>query len=136
MILHCTDLRVRYAETDRMGYAYYGNYATYFEVARVETLRSLGITYKSLEDAGILLPVVDFHIRYFAPAHYDDEIRITTSISQMPASRLRFEYQTHRGTVLLNEAETDLVFVDASSGKPIRCPNEIRNQLQRYFENI
>ncbi|MFM7728720.1 MAG: acyl-CoA thioesterase, partial [Flavobacteriales bacterium] len=100
MISHSIFLRVRYAETDRMGYVYYGNYATYFEVARVETLRAIGITYKSLEDEGILLPVVDFRIRYFAPAHYDDEICITCAITEMPSARIRFQYQTHRGETL------------------------------------
>jgi acyl-CoA thioester hydrolase len=134
MISHTTHIRVRYAETDRMGYVYYGNYATYFEVARVETLRSSGITYKSLEDAGILLPVVDFHIRYFAPAHYDDEIAITTAITKLPTAKLRFQYQTHRGETLLNEAETDLVFVDATTSKPIRCPKDILEKLQPYFD--
>lgn len=134
MISHTTHMRVRYAETDRMGYVYYGNYATYFEVARVEALRACGITYKSLEDAGILLPVIDFHIRYFAPAHYDDEIRITTAIAQLPTAKLRFQYQTHRGETLLNEAETDLVFVDAATGKPMRCPSDILTKLSALFE--
>ena len=134
MISHLTHLRVRYAETDRMGYVYYGNYATYFEVARVETLRACGITYKSLEDAGILLPVIDFHIRYFSPAHYDDEIQITTAISQLPTARIQFQYQTHRGETLLNEAETDLVFVDAATGKPMRCPQDILMKLSTFFD--
>jgi len=107
MIYHTSHIRVRYAETDRMGYVYYGNYATFFEVARVETLRSSGIT---------------------------DEIVITTAISQPPTAKLRFHYQTHRGETLLNEAETDLVFVDASTGKPIRCPKDILEKLQPYFD--
>jgi len=134
MITHSIFPRVRYAETDRMGYVYYGNYAAYFEVARVETLRSCGITYKSLEDEGILLPVVDFSVRYFAPAHYDDEIRITCAITEMPTARIRFQYQTHRGDVLLNEGETDLVFVNAQSGKPMRCPAHVLQKLNTLFE--
>ncbi len=134
MITHTTTIRVRYAETDRMGYVYYGNFATYFEVARVETLRAFGITYKSLEDAGILLPVVDFSTRYFAPAHYDDQLEITTAIPEMPSSRLRFQYQTFRGEKLLNEGETDLVFVNASTGKPMRCPSEVSTILASHFK--
>ena len=86
-------LRVRYSETDRMGYCYYGNYATYFEVARVECLRSLGITYKSLEDEGILLPVVDFKIRYIKPAFYDDELKIKTYIRELPTAKIKFDYE-------------------------------------------
>ena len=73
-------LRVRYAETDRMGYAYYGNYATWFEVARVEALRTLGLNYRELEDDGILLPVIDYHTRYLKPAFYDDELTVKTTI--------------------------------------------------------
>jgi acyl-CoA thioester hydrolase len=117
-----------------MGFVYYGNYATYFEVARVETLRACNVTYKSLEDAGILLPVIDFHIRYFAPAHYDDQIEITTTISELPTAKLRFHYQTYRGETLLNEAETDLVFVDAATSKPMRCPQEILTKLSEFFD--
>ncbi len=77
-----TQMRVRYAETDRMGYAYYGNYATYFEVARVEALRELGMSYRELEDSGILLPVRDLHIKYHKPAYYDDLLTIKTSIAK------------------------------------------------------
>jgi acyl-CoA thioester hydrolase len=134
MISHTTTIRVRYAETDRMGFVYYGNYATYFEVARVETLRSVGITYKSLEDSGILLPVVRFQIHYNAPAHYDDEIQIKTTITEEPKVRLKFSYQSYCGETLLNEAETDLVFMSAFDKKPMRCPEDLSAVLKSYFE--
>lgn len=133
MIHHQTSLRVRYAETDRMGYVYYGNYAVYFEVARVETLRSLGITYKSLEDEGVLLPVADYVIRYHKPAHYDDELRIETTILEMPGVRIKFQYKTYRGDELLNTASTDLVFVDKSTGKPMRCPLDVSEAMKVHF---
>ena len=77
-------IRVRYAETDRMGYVYYGNYAQYFEVARVEMLRNLGISYKSLEDSGVILPVIDFTIKYIKPAFYDDFLTVKITLKQMP----------------------------------------------------
>ncbi|MFN0032412.1 MAG: acyl-CoA thioesterase [Flavobacteriales bacterium] len=125
--------RVRYAETDRMGYAYYGNYATYFEVARVEALRTLGITYKSLEDEGVLLPVVEYNVRFLLPAYYDDELTIETVISEMPSARIRFEYETKRGDTVLNKAWTILVFVDKQSGRPIRCPHDVADALKKYF---
>jgi acyl-CoA thioester hydrolase len=133
--MFCTEtkIRVRYAETDRMGYAYYGNYAIYFEVARVEALRAAGITYKSLEDEGVLLPVLDFQIRYFAPAHYDDELTIRTTITQLPTVRISFEYETFRGDELLNKAKTDLVFVDKKTGKPIKCPQDVLSALNAHF---
>ena len=135
MILHTTSIRVRYAETDQMGFVYYGNYATYFEVARVEMLRSVAITYRSLEENGILLPVVRFQINYLAPAHYDDELLIKTFIREQPSARIKFEYQTYRGETLLNEAETDLVFTDAATKKPMRCPAQLSNILNAHFSN-
>jgi acyl-CoA thioester hydrolase len=135
MFRNNTALRVRYAETDRMGYSYYGNYAIYFEVARVETLRSMGITYKSLEDEGILLPVVEFHVRYFLPAFYDDELIIQTIIPEMPTARIRFEYETMRGDQLLNKAWTDLVFVDKQTGRPTKCPKHVLDAISSNWTN-
>ncbi len=116
-----------------MGFVYYGNYATYFEVARVETLRSIGITYRSLEDNGILLPVVRFQINYAAPALYDDELNIKTIIRELPGVRLKFEYHTYRGETLLNDAETELVFTDASTKRPMRCPEHVSKLLSVHF---
>jgi acyl-CoA thioester hydrolase len=94
-----TKVRVRYAETDRMGYCYYGNFAAYFEVARVEALRELGVTYKQLEDDGVILPVLDYQIRYFKPALYDEELRIETIFEKVEGARIHFSYITY------NEAE-------------------------------
>ncbi|MDZ4823079.1 MAG: thioesterase family protein [Flavobacteriales bacterium] len=133
MLIHETTLRVRYAETDRMGYSYYGNYAIYFEVARVEALRSAGITYRILEDEGILLPVVEYNIRFIKPAYYDDELRIRTIIATMPSAKIHFDYETFRGDELLNRAWTDLVFVEKISGKPLRCPADVVSALQSFF---
>lgn len=126
-------LRVRYAETDRMGYTYYGNYATYFEVARVESLRELGVSYRQLEDEGILLPVSEYSIKFLKPAFYDDELVIKTNIIELPTARIKFSYQTWRGDDLLNEAKTDLVFVDKTSGRPTRCPEQVLDKLRNYF---
>ncbi len=133
MFCNESKLRVRYAETDRMGYAYYGNYAVYFEVGRVEALRAIGITYKSLEDEGVLLPVVDFHIRYFLPAFYDDELTIRTKITQLPSVRISFEYETYRGEELLNKGKTDLVFVNKETGKPMKCPADVLEAMNKFF---
>jgi acyl-CoA thioester hydrolase len=126
-----TKLRVRYAETDKMGFCYYGNYASYFEVARVEALREKGISYKELEDAGILLPVTHFEIRYFQAAKYDELLEIKTQITLLKGVRIAFAYQTYneQGT-LLNEATTELVFVLAASLKPMAIPTFILDQLQ------
>jgi len=126
-----TKLRVRYSETDKMGFCYYGNYAQYFEVARVEALRELGIVYKLLEENGILLPVTEIHIRYLQPAKYDDLLEIKTSITKFQGTRMYFQYEVwNEEGILLNDAETTLVFVDANSMKPIPIPTFVVNILQ------
>jgi acyl-CoA thioester hydrolase len=127
-------LRIRYAETDRMGYAYYGNYATYFEVARVEAMRALGIPYKKLEDEGIILPVAEFHVKYKKPAYYDDEITVKVTIKEIPKIRFRFDYETYNSEGdLLNSAFTELVFVNKDTGRPMLIPDHIRTIISPYF---
>lgn len=122
---------VRYSETDRMGYLYYGHYAAYFEVARVEALRELGVVYKQLEDEGILLPVRTFNIHYKAPAHYDDTVQIQTRIKQFSGTRILFHFESFRSDTLLNTAEVELVFVDKNTGRPCKAPEHI----VRLFED-
>lgn len=125
-----TNIRVRYAETDQMGYCYYGNYASYFEVARVEALRQRGIQYKELEQNGILLPVKKLEITYHQPAKYDDLLEIRTQIVQLEGVRIAFTYKTYNEAgVLLNEAYTLLVFVSAETQKPMAIPASIIEQL-------
>ena len=136
MFTHSIQLRVRYAETDKMGYVYYGNYATYFEVARVETMRAFGISYKTLEDDGIMMPVLDYKSKYVRPAKYDDLLTITIFIKSMPTARILFEYEVkNEEGVLLNVAETTLVFVDMKTGKPCVVPPNFKSMLQPFFEN-
>jgi acyl-CoA thioester hydrolase len=125
-----TNIRVRYAETDQMGYCYYGNYASYFEVARVEALRQRGISYKELEQNGILLPVKKLEITYHQPAKYDDLLEIRTQIVQLEGVRIAFSYNTYNEVGdLLNEAYTLLVFVSADTQKPMAIPTAILEQL-------
>ena len=128
---HTIEIRVRYSETDRMGYAYYGNYSVYFEVARVETMKSLGVSYKELEDSGIMLPVLEYSIKYFKPAYYDDLLTVKTIIPEEPGVRIRFLYETYNQSgVLLNKAETSLVFVDSTTMKPIKPPEQMLNKFR------
>jgi acyl-CoA thioester hydrolase len=125
-----TKIRVRYSETDQMGFCYYGNYASYFEVARVEALRELNIYYKELEKIGVLLPVKKFEIAYHHPAKYDDLLEIRTRIVQLEGVRIGFEYKTYNEEgVLLNEAYTLLVFISAVTQKPIAAPAEFLNLI-------
>ncbi|MBI4945637.1 MAG: acyl-CoA thioesterase [Bacteroidetes bacterium] len=127
-------IRVRYGETDRMGYVYYGNYAEYFEVARVEALRELGLNYKDVEDSGILLPVYTFSIKYFKPAFYDDMLTIKTTIKEIPQTRITFEYETYNEKKeLLNKGETVLVFIDTKTNKPRTTPENFIEKLKKFF---
>ena len=130
-----TKIRVRYAETDQMGYCYYGNYAQYFEVARVEALRSLGVTYKTMEENGIWLPVVDFSIKYLQPAYYDEELTILTNVVKEPTIRIFFTYETYNEKKeKINFGETSLVFLHKKLKKPVNCPNNLREKLKKYFK--
>ena len=129
-----TSLRVRYAETDRMGYVYYGNYAGYYEVGRVEALRSLGMSYREMEDSGIMLPVLSYNIKYFKPSFYDDLLTIKTTIPEIPNTRIKFLYKMYNTQgVLLNEGETTLVFVNIKTGKPCQAPADFIHKIQPFF---
>lgn len=131
MISNDIQVRVRYAETDQMGYVYYGNYATYFEVARVELLRSIGFTYKKLEEEGIMLPVFDFSIKYFKPAFYDELLTIKTKVEYNDGARILFHYETlNESGVTLNKAETTLVFIDRKTNRPTSMPDEMKMVFQ------
>ena len=126
-------LRVRYSETDRMGYCYYGNYASFLEIGRVESLRSLGISYKSLEDNGVMLPVSEFQVKYISPAYYDDMLLIETKISAIKGVRIYFDYFIYNDNQkLIASAMTILVFIDAISKKPVPPPKELLSIIQSY----
>ena len=136
MFEHSTKIRVRYAETDQMGYMYYGNYAQYFEVGRVETMRKLDMSYKQIEDKGIIMPVRDLQVQYFKPALYDDELTIETSIPKLPAAKILFEYRIENAEEeLICTGHTTLVFVDPSTGKPMRAPKYFMEKISGFFDN-
>lgn len=130
---HSTKLRVRYGETDQMGYCYYGNYAMYFEVGRVEALRSLGMSYKSLEEQGIMLPVASYGVQYKMPALYDDELTINTVISGVNGARLEFEYTIEKEGKTIATAHTTLVFVDKTSMRPCQPPQNFIDLIKSYI---
>ena len=135
MFEHKTIVRTRYSEVDRMGYVYYGNYATYFEVGRVEAMRELGISYAEMEEAGIMMPVIRYEINYKRPAFYDEELTIITRVKQVPRSRIMFEYETWNAKgEFLNSALTELVFVDSKTMKPQRAPQVIVDAANKYLK--
>ena len=132
MYTHITKLRVRYSDTDQMKYAYYGVYAKYLEIGRVELLRSIGIYHKQIEELGFGLPVVNLKINYRRPAFYDDLLTIETTIKQINNIKLIFKYKIYNEQdELLNTAETTLVFVDLETRKICIPPNLIFNKLQK-----
>jgi len=136
MYISETSLRVRYAETDQMAYVYYGNYPQYFEVARVEALRSIGLSYKKIEDEGVMLPVLKLEVKYIAPAKYDDLLKIKTRIAEMPKTRITFEHEIYNEAGnLLTLGKVELVFVNIKSGKPCRAPHSLIASLESTFSS-
>ena len=135
MFTHNSQLRIRYSETDQMGYCYYGNYAQFFEIGRVETLRAIGVSYKSLENQGIMLPVLDLNIKYIKPALYDDLITVKTTIKTTPKVKIEFDYEIfNEDHELLTVGSTTLVFINSKTMKPIKAPNEVIEKLRIEIE--
>ena len=134
MYTHTTKIRVRYGETDQMGYVYYGNYASYFEVARVEALRHLGMSYKALEEEGIMMPVLENHSYYHHPAVYDDLLTTEVSLPEMPGVKITFHYKIHNESgKLVHSGETKLAFIRADSKRPCRPPQRMLELLQPFY---
>ena len=135
MFEHTTKLRVRYGETDQMGYMYYGNYAEFYEVGRVEMLRSLDMTYSAMEASGIMMPVLEMKCKYIKPALYDEEISIKVIMDKMPGVRIHFRYELYNpNDELINLGETLLVFVNMKTSKPCLPPQDFIDKLKPFFE--
>lgn len=128
-------IRVRYADTDQMGYVYYGNYARYYEIGRVEALRSVGFSYKEMEETGVMMPVYENKSRYIKPARYDDELTIKVLMQKLPGTRVVFEYEIrNQDDVLLNVGETTLVFQKMENAKLCIAPAKLLEKLNPYFQ--
>ena len=134
-MIHTThSLRVRYGETDPMKYVYYGNYAEYLEVARVELFRELGIPYNEIEHQGIWLPVSEFSIKYLKPGLYDEILEIHTYIKKLPGVRIEFEYEIYNSSnEKITEAKTTLFFLDAKKNKVVKCPDFLMQLLLKNW---
>jgi acyl-CoA thioester hydrolase len=129
---HSLQIRVRYSETDQMGVVYHGNYIPYFEIGRVEWLRTQGVSYKSLEEGGIALPIVSMTLNYKKPARYDDLLNIKTTFKSQSSVKIEFECEiTDADGALLTTAYFLLVFVDIKTGKPIAPPKHIKEILDK-----
>ncbi len=134
MFVSETKLRVRYSETDQMGVVYYGNYAQYYEVGRVEAMRKLGVSYLEMEKKGIVMPILSMSCKYIRPAKYDDLLTVRTTIAGIPETRIKFDYEIfdEKGN-LLNIGETILVFVNIKTFKPCKCPQWFAKLLKNKF---
>ena len=127
-------VRVRYAETDQMGVVYHGNYAQYFEMGRVEWLRNLGVSYKWMEDNGVMLPVVSLEMNYKKPARYDDLLRVKTILKSQTTVKIEFDYEIYNEqNQLLTTGYSMLVFVDMKTGRPIVPPKYVSDKINEII---
>lgn len=135
-MIHTThSIRVRYGETDPMKYVYYGNYAQYFEMGRVELFRSIGMSYDEIENQGIWLPVSEYKIKYLKPAKYDELLEIHTYIRKKPMARIEFEYEIYNPSgEKITEATTTLYFFDSAQQKIVRCPDFLMNLINQHWQ--
>ena len=135
MLTSESKIRIRYSETDQMEYAYYGHYAAYYEVSRTDLMRKTGVSYKQLEEMGVIMPVVEMHLRYYKPAKYDDLITVKCIVKEMPTARIKFFYEIRNEEgVLLNEGYTLMTFADKETGKPVRPPKILLDAMKPFFE--
>ena len=128
---HAINLRVRYAETDKMGVVYYANYFVWFEVGRCELIRAIGKSYRDLEEAGIGLPVIEAHCEYRSPARYDDELQVKTWGALLSPARVEFRYEVSQVTDGTVNAVGRTVHASVDQkGRPCRLPDYIRDLLK------
>ena len=130
-----TQIRVRYAETDQMGVVYHGNYAQYFEVGRVEAIRSLGFSYKNLEKMGVIMPIVELTSKFLRPAHYDDLLTIKTMLKELPNNhKIEFHQEVYnQHDKLLTIGKVVLYFIDSATREKTKMPQEWRDVITPYF---
>lgn len=135
MYKHSVKFRVRYSETDKMGVVYHSNYIEYYEVARTECIRSLGLPYSKLEERGIILPVTKIESIYKGSLYYDDEVEIVASVREMPGFKLIFDYDVLREGKLVNKGVSELLFYDVQKKRPCKAPAELIEALKPYFKH-
>jgi acyl-CoA thioester hydrolase len=136
MFIATTQIRVRYGETDQMGYLYYGNYALYYEVGRAEAIRQLGFTYRELEEMGIMMPVAELHSHYYRPALYDDLVTVKTILKELPEGpKIQFHSELYNEAgMLLNKGVTTLVFYDPKEKTRTNMPKQLYTRLSPFFK--
>lgn len=135
MFSSSTQIRVRYSETDQMKVVYHGNYAQYFEVARAEAIRKMGFTYREMEEAGIVMPIVELHTRFLRPALYDDLLTIKTELRELPEDhRIEFHHEVYNEKEqLLTVGRIVLYFLDSKTMARKEIPQELKKHLEPFF---
>lgn len=135
MMVTETRIRVRYGETDQMGVVYHGNYALYFEEARTDALRQIGVSYKNLEKAGVMMPVVQLVMNYKKPATYDELLTIRTTLKTLPTVKIVLDYEVfNEAGEFLSSGSSTLVFVDMKTQRPVKCPAELYEKFSTFFQ--
>jgi acyl-CoA thioester hydrolase len=135
MYISETQIRVRYGETDQMGVVYHGNYALYYEIGRTEALRQINITYRELEEGGVMMPVVSLKSEFKRSARYDDLLTIKTIFKTLPTAKTHIYYElTNEAGELISLGETVLAFVDMKTNKITRCPERLLSLFKPFFE--
>lgn len=135
MITSETPIRIRYAETDRMGYAYHGHYVEYFEIARTDWCRKIGLTYREIEEKGVLMPVMELNVKYRLPAFYDDILTFRVSLKEMPGWRMKMEGESvNAAGKTTARFWVELGFMDKATMKPVRVPEFITNRIEQHWQ--
>ena len=135
MFTHETKVRVRYAETDKMGYLYYGHYPKYYEIGRVEAMRDLGVRYLDLEDkGGIMMPVMSLNMRYVRPAYYDELVTVRTIIRRLPGLTITYHHEIYKENGdLVNGGSVKLCFVNMKTNESVPAPDILLEKLNPFF---
>jgi acyl-CoA thioester hydrolase len=136
MLKHYTEVRVRYADTDQMNFAYNGKYFEYFEVGRTEMMREVGLPYQVIEKSGFFMPVIETKIHFFSPAFYDEVLVIETRVEKLPSVKVHIDHivkAKDRGIVIC-EGYVELAFLDAITNRPTRAPRLFLDAVKKYYE--
>ena len=125
------EILVRYNETDQMSFVYHGNYVKYFEIGRITWLKKLGISYKQMEEDGVMLPVIELKINFKQPASFDDKLILTTRLKSIPSYMIEFDFEIKRDDQIITIGYTKLVFLNTKTNKPMRCPESILKEIAK-----
>ena len=128
------EIKVRYCETDQMGLVHHGSYINYFEEARIAWISNLGFSYSEMEKSGIILPVSKLNVSYLRPAHFDDDLLVSVEITELPTSRLIFDYTIKKEEEVIVTGNTVLAFLNKETKKPVKCPDYMLQKVTPLFK--